>query len=215
MTYSTLVTEPTNTVSVSSAYDEQLEVTYDLTFQGGEYTCINAAATGALGSISASLIYSSTDPAQTSVDFVTVIKYTNEAKGECIQIGKFNYIGGNGERCSHYYDWPDNWNTGATNGETYTATVDVSSAGFNYDLGDYTLCFGDGNLASAYDTYVGTISYATLITEPINVVEVTSSYDETLSVHFDVTFEGGDYTCITSHATGSLNTIDTSLVFTT
>ncbi len=85
-----------------------------MSFQGGDYVCIYTTASGALNSIYANLLFTSTDPAVTSVDFVTVIKYSSEVEGECIQIGQFKYLGGNGERCSHYYDWPTEWTTGAT-----------------------------------------------------------------------------------------------------
>jgi hypothetical protein len=186
-----------------------------LAFKGGDYVCIYTTASGALNSIYANLLFTSTNPAATSVDFVTVIKYSSEVEGECIQIGKFNYLGGNGERCSHYYDWPTEWNTGATSGTTYTATVDVSSAGYNYAQGDYTICFGDGNLASTYVTYTGIISYSDLVTEPTNIVSVSSDYGEPLEVTYDLVFQGGDYTCLTTAASGVINSITANLLFLT
>ncbi len=133
---------------------------------------------------------------------MTVIKYSTAVAGDCIQIGKFNYLGGNGERCSHYYDWPDNWNTGATSGSTYSASIDVSAATYNWPEGEYIvsfsnnsiilhlivsynlsiqMCYGDGNLASTFDTYNGDITYSSLTLTPAEF-EVTSGSGELLEV---------------------------------
>lgn len=67
------------------------------------------------------------------------MKYATAAGGDCIQVGKFQYLGGNGERCTHYYDWPADWNSGVLNGNTYEASVDVSSANYVWPAGVYTV----------------------------------------------------------------------------
>lgn len=49
------------------------------------------------------------------------------------------------------------------------------------------MCFGDSDLASnATDTFIGSVSFPSLVSEPQNSIEVTSAYGaplEVLSVH--------------------------------
>lgn len=78
------------------------------------------------------------DSTQTSLDFVAVVKYATAASGDCIQVGKFQFFGGSGERCSHYFDWPAEWSNGL-NGNTYEASIDVSSANYVWPEGIYTV----------------------------------------------------------------------------
>ena len=79
------------------------------------------------------------DSVQTSLDFVAVVKYATAPGGDCIQIGRFQYLGGNGDRCTNYYDWPDDWNSGVLNGNTYEASIDVSSVNYSWPAGVYTV----------------------------------------------------------------------------
>lgn len=176
------------------------------------YVCLNTFASGGIKNISATLNYLSTDLEQTSVDYVTVIKYSSAEIGNCIQVGKFNFIGGDGERCNNYFDWPTEWNTDARSGNTYTANVDVSSANYVFPEGEYTICMGDGNVATAYDTYIGNVTYPGLITKPKPLV-VTSEIGETLTVSYDLEYTGGEYTCITTYASGDVNLINASFLF--
>jgi hypothetical protein len=81
----------------------------------------------------------STDPEQDSVDFVAVIKYSTAEVGDCIQVGKYNFLGGSGERCTNYYDWPADWNSGVTSGTSFSASVDVSGAAYTWPDGEYTV----------------------------------------------------------------------------
>lgn len=115
------------------------------------------------------------------MDFVTVIKFATAETGNCIQVGKFNFLGGQGERCSNYFDWPSNWNENATSGANYVATVDVSTAAYSWSEGDYTICFGDGNTNTYVDSYDGTITFADLVTEQ-SIPAPISQYGETLDV---------------------------------
>jgi hypothetical protein len=110
-------------------------------FLGGEYFCnYNVYADGStINFFNASLVFTSTDPLQTSVDFVAVIKYNDADVADCIQVGKFNYFGGNGERCNNYFDWPTNWNQNAVSGASYSALVDVSTAKYTRPAGYYTV----------------------------------------------------------------------------
>jgi hypothetical protein len=110
-------------------------------FAGGEYFCReNIKADGTkIDNFNASLVYTSTDPLQTSVDFVAVIKYASAEVADCIQIGRFNYFGGNGERCKNFFEWPEDWNNNAVSGNTYSAVVDVSSANYSWPTGVYTV----------------------------------------------------------------------------
>ena len=65
------------------------------------------------------------------MDFLFVVKYVTAPLGNCIQIG------GSVERCTDLFAWPSEWNTDAVNGQLYTATVDVSSANYNWPAGQY------------------------------------------------------------------------------
>lgn len=78
------------------------------------------------------------DSNQTSLDIVAVVKYATADGGDCIQVGKFQFVGGNGERCSHYFDWPADWKS-VMSGNTYEASVDVSSANYVWPAGVYTV----------------------------------------------------------------------------
>lgn len=69
---------------------------------------------------------------------MAVVKYATAAGGDCIQVGKFEFFGGNGERCSNYFDWPSNFDS-AVSGSIYTASVDVSSANYVWPAGVYTV----------------------------------------------------------------------------
>lgn len=69
------------------------------------------------------------------------IKYQTAAVADCIQVGKINYLGGQPERCSYYFDWPTTWTQSAKSGQTYTALVDVSSANYQWPAGPYTVSF--------------------------------------------------------------------------
>lgn len=69
---------------------------------------------------------------------MAVIKYATAAQADCIQVGKFEFVGGNGERCSHYFDWPASWSS-VISGNTYEASVDVSSANYVWPAGIYTV----------------------------------------------------------------------------
>ncbi len=66
-----------------------------------------------------------------------VIKYQSAAVGDCIQIGKISYLGGQPERCTYLFDWPTSWTESAKSGQTYTASVDVSSANYQWPAGPY------------------------------------------------------------------------------
>ena len=81
-----------------------------------------------------SLVSISTNPDQISTNFVAVIKYAGALEsGDCIQIG------GAVERCKYFFVWPPNWYTDASNGLTFTALVDVSSANYVWSTGEYTV----------------------------------------------------------------------------
>lgn len=203
-------------IEVVSEYEETVAVDFDLAFNGGQYVCVESWASGSITNLEASITWTSTDPDQTSLDFVAVVKFNDAQPGHCIQIGKFQFIGGDGERCDKYFDWPDTWNTGAKSGETFTANIDVSSASYSFPTGPYQLCFGDGNTYSTYETFVGSVSYPGLVSEPVNEVKVASAYGQTLDIAFDVTFTGGDYRCITSYAEGGLiESVQANLVYST
>lgn len=66
------------------------------------------------------------------------MKYAAAAGGDCIQVGKFQFFGGNGERCTNYFDWPADWKS-VMSGNTYEASVDVSSANYVWPAGVYTV----------------------------------------------------------------------------
>lgn len=78
------------------------------------------------------------DSNQTTLDLVAVVKYATAEGGDCIQVGKFQFFGGNGERCTNYFDWPAAWNS-VISGNTYEASVDVSSANYVWPAGIYTV----------------------------------------------------------------------------
>jgi hypothetical protein len=67
------------------------------------------------------------------------IKYSSAAVADCIQIGRINYLGGQPERCTNIFDWPTEWTEAAKSGQTYTASVDVSSANYEWPAGAYTV----------------------------------------------------------------------------
>jgi hypothetical protein len=147
-------------LAVTSEVGEVLEVSFDVAFTGGDYLCVDTAASGAIKHVNASILFSSyvlprprpssflvplisrsADTSVTTLDFVAVIKYATAEGGDCIQVGKFNFFGGNGERCSNYFDWPASWDS-VTSGNTYEASVDVSSANYVWPAGVYTVRHG-------------------------------------------------------------------------
>lgn len=67
------------------------------------------------------------------------IKYTTAAVADCIQIGRISYLGGQPERCTYVFDWPTDWTENAKSGQTYTASIDVSSANYQWPAGAYTV----------------------------------------------------------------------------
>ena len=79
------------------------------------------------------------DPSQTSVEYVVAIKYSAAEVADCIQIGRITYLGGQPERCTHIFDWPTEWTENAKSGQTYTASIDVSSANYEWPAGAYTV----------------------------------------------------------------------------
>ena len=203
-------------IEVVSDYDETVAVNFDLAFNGGQYVCVESWASGSITNLEASITWTTTDPEQTSLDFVAVVKFDDAQPGHCIQVGKFQFIGGNGERCDNYFDWPTTWTTGAKSGETYMANINVSSASYSFPTGPYQLCFGDGNTESTYETFVGNVTYPGLVSEPVDELKVASAYGETLDISFDVTFTGSDYRCVTTYAEGGLiESVQASLVYTT
>lgn len=102
----------------------------DLTVAGGQYNCISTYATGQVNKVVANIIFNSTDPTS-DVDLLFVVKYVTAPLGNCIQIG------GSVERCNNLYPWPAEWNQDAVNGQLYTATIDVSAAGYYWPEGQY------------------------------------------------------------------------------
>lgn len=104
----------------------------DLTLSAEEYICSNIYADGTISSVTAEILYTSSETGQLANGFGMVLKYTTATTGDCIQIGGFN------ERCSHLYSWPTSWSD-AVSGNTYTATIDVSDAAYAWPEGDYTV----------------------------------------------------------------------------
>jgi hypothetical protein len=203
-------------IEVTSEWGETLDVAFDLAFNGGQYVCVETWAKGVVQAFNASIFFTTTNPAQTSLDFVAVIKYAAAQPGHCIQIGKYSFFGGDGERCDNYFDWPSEWNKNASSGKVFNAYVDVSSANYQEPEGFYEVCFGDGNTDSSYETFVGDVSYPGLTSEPQQTLVIASAYGETLDAAFDVTFTGGDYRCITSYAQGGLiSTVQANVLFST
>jgi hypothetical protein len=204
-------------LEVTSDVGEILEVSFDVTFTGGDYLCVDTFASGAINLVNASILFTTPpDSSQTSLDIVAVVKYATAAGGDCIQVGKFEFFGGNGERCSNYFDWPSNFDS-AVSGSTYTASVDVSSANYVWPAGVYTVCIGDGSLASSFETYKGSLVLPDLISELNNKVEVVSQPGEVLEVDFALEFAGGDYVCLENiFGDGSkIDFVNASLLFTT
>ena len=66
---------------------------------------------------------------------MTVIKFDGAEAGDCIQVG------GGTERCTNLYSWPTDWETGVVIGKTYTASINVSNAKYNWKPGSYTVSF--------------------------------------------------------------------------
>lgn len=64
---------------------------------------------------------------------MTVIKFDGAEAGDCIQIG------GGVERCNNLYAWPTEWTTNVVVGQTYTASINVSNAKYNWKPGSYTV----------------------------------------------------------------------------
>ena len=120
----------------------------------------------------------STNPDQTSLNFIAVIKYTESSKeGDCIQVG------GAISRCANYFVWPSEWYNDAQNGNTYTALIDVSAANYQWSGGYYTICLGNSDLTTAYATFIGDISFPDLVSGQAPL-EVTSEVGEVLEVSF-------------------------------
>ena len=69
---------------------------------------------------------------------MAVIKNKAAGIGECIIIG--TPPPGIDIRCQYSYDWPDDWYVNATNGKTYTASIDVSGANYKFPAGPYGVC---------------------------------------------------------------------------
>ncbi len=174
----------------------QLEV--DLTMSGGQYSCISTYASNTVKTVIANIIFNRFDyfnqsmfvlilflfysilfyhstEANSAVDLLFVVKYVTAPLGNCIQIG------GSVERCNNLFAWPAEWNTDAVNGQLYTATIDVSSANYDWPEGQYQFCFGNGDPTSGYDEFLGTVAVQDLINEPA-LFEVSSSVGEVLTV---------------------------------
>lgn len=82
----------------------------------------------------------STDADQSNGNnFVLVLKYASEPTGSCIQVGKFQTLGGNGEVCTNYFEWDTEWLGNVTSGTVFTADIDVSSASYTFPPGDYSV----------------------------------------------------------------------------
>jgi hypothetical protein len=211
------LTSAVQPLEITSEVGEVLEVSFDVAFTGGDYLCIDTAASSKISYVNASVFFTTTSTEQDSLDFVAIIKFATAITGDCIQIGKFNFFGGSGERCNHLFLWPENWNAGAKSGQLYTAIVDVSSANYSWPAGIYQLCVGDGNTLNTYDTYKGSMQLPNLINEADNVITLANSPGEIVDVDFAVEFQGGEYVCLDNIlADGQqIIRIDTSLVFTT
>jgi hypothetical protein len=81
----------------------------------------------------------SNDPTQTSVEFSMAIKYESAGVADCIQIGRIGYLGGQPERCNNVFDWPAEFTTNAKSGQTFSTSIDVSSANYQWPAGPYTV----------------------------------------------------------------------------
>lgn len=119
----------------------------------------------------------STDITKSNLHFLAFIKHESAEPGDCIQIGS------GVEKCTNLFAWPTEWTTGAVVGQTYTASVNVTTAKYNWKPGVYTMCFGDSDLSSsANDTYVGTVSFPALVSEPQNSIVVSADYGAPMEV---------------------------------
>ena len=123
----------------------------------------------------------STDITKTNLYFLAFIKHESAEPGDCIQIGS------GVARCNDLFAWPTEWTTGAVVGQTYTASVNVTSAKYNWKPGVYTMCFGDSDfLSSANDTYVGTVSFPALVSEPQNSIVISADYGAPMEVSLSI-----------------------------
>jgi hypothetical protein len=124
------------------------------------------------------MIFFSTDITKSNLNFLAFIKHESAEPGDCIQIGS------GVEKCTNLFAWPAEWTTGAVVGQTYTANVNVTSAKYNWKPGVYTMCFGDSDLSSsANDTYVGTVSFPALVSEPQNSITVSADFGAPMQVN--------------------------------
>lgn len=194
---------------VSSEAGETLAVDFNIDFGATDYACIDGYAYGTVNKFNATVTFSSTNPDQISLGFVAVIKYAGATEqGNCIQVG------GTFERCANYFVWPSTWYTDAQNGQKYTAVIDVSSANYNWPIGDYKICLGNSDTTNAYVTFAGELSFPDLITQTPPPIAVSSSYGEILAVDVNAKYKGGEYSCVSSYATGPVHFINASIFFT-
>jgi hypothetical protein len=77
------------------------------------------------------------------------VNFLGSSTGDCIQIG------GQTEKCNNLFAWPASFNV-ADSG-SYTTSIDVSSADYEFPNGDYEICFGNGDQSDSesYSSFVG------------------------------------------------------------
>ena len=152
-----LTTEPESTISVTSSAAETMAVSYDLEIRSGQYVCTTGFAEGEVLSVNVSFAFTNGGDSVLSQQIVAAINYVGSAVGDCIQIG------GQNEQCNHLFAWPSSFNNDVSG--SYSASIDVSSAGYTFPNGDYQVCFGNGDQSDSesYSTFVGTASLPGLI----------------------------------------------------
>lgn len=202
-----LTSEETNTIEITSDIAETIAATYDLTLRSGQYVCVTGFAAGTPTSVILSLTYENGSPNDLSSQLSVGINYLASEVGDCIQIG------GAVEKCNNFYNWPASFNN-ADDG-AYTATVDISSAGYTFPSGDYEICFFNGDQAdnTDYSGFTGDISVPGLTTEPVSTFDVTSVTGETLEAAFALNIRSGQYVCAYAFSAGTIETFSISLTF--
>lgn len=154
-----LTSEPESNMEVSSDDAQTLQTDFDLTVQSGQYMCTTGRAEGNVNTINVSFTYENGGSASNVANIIAMsIKFASASVGDCIQIG------GATEMCNHLFAWGSSLQSNLPG--DYFASVDVSSAGYNFDLGDYEMCIGNGDQqdSSSYAGFRGSSEFVGLST---------------------------------------------------
>lgn len=207
-----------STWQLASDCQKTIDLKYQVSLAGGEYSCINIPAEGHLDYVNVSLYFSGSTAQEWAYDMILAIKYTS---GYGIQIGGFEYYLPN---ITFVGEWPASWRF-STEG-WYYANESVSSYNVK-GKGSYNVCIVNGWKQANTVNYAGHFLLDGLTSDctasptiaptpsPSSVEwELESDCNEVIELEYDLRLSGYQSSCYTiTSAAGFIQNLNMSLFF--